>query len=196
MTENISTTEKKNILRFKKKIAILGQGGVGKTTLMYRYVNGEFYDSTKMTIACDFFLKKINASYNNYENYLTMEFWDFSGQDRFKFMIKDYILGTECVLFVFDLTKISTLEKLHGWIHVLKKANLWNTGIKYFLVGTKKDLMSEDSNKIPQEHIQDFLKEIKFEGYFETSSLNGSGIQNLFREVAMALVKKENDKYI
>ena len=58
----------KLIRHLKKKVLVLGDGGVGKTTLLYRYVNNVFIDSTKMTIGSDFVIKKLKIVDDNFEN--------------------------------------------------------------------------------------------------------------------------------
>ncbi|MCF2138649.1 MAG: GTP-binding protein [Candidatus Lokiarchaeota archaeon] len=185
----------KLVRHIKKKILILGEGGVGKTTLLYRYINNIFIDSTKMTIGSDFFIKKIRTVDEEYENRLTMLLWDFAGQDRFRFIVKEYTKGAEGVILVFDLVRLNSLQRLHNWIEILKEGGIWgNPDVKFFLVGTKSDLIGNGYSKIPDSFIEDFREEFSISKYFETSAKNGVGIENLFEEVAQTMIGKENEK--
>lgn len=182
----------KLIRLIKKKILVLGDGGVGKTTLLYRYVNGVFVDSTKMTIGSDFIVKKLVIPDENYENRLTLLFWDFAGQERFRFVLKDYTKGAEGVLLVFDLTRFNSLQGLYNWVDVLKEGGIWNDPkVKYILVGTKSDLIPTGSSKIEDEVINDFREKFKIAKYFETSAKDGSGVEDLFAEVAREMIPED-----
>ncbi|RLI64384.1 MAG: hypothetical protein DRO88_07495 [Promethearchaeia archaeon] len=183
----------KLIRHLKKKVLVLGDGGVGKTTLLYRYVNNVFIDSTKMTIGSDFVIKKLKIVDDNFENRLTLLFWDFSGQERFRFILKEYAKGAEGVLLVFDLTRFNSLSGLYEWVKVLKDGGIWNDPkVKYILVGTKSDLLVDGSSKIDDQVIQDFCDEFKITKYFETSAKSGDGVEDLFAEVAHEMISKED----
>ncbi|MHA1620204.1 MAG: Rab family GTPase [Promethearchaeota archaeon] len=185
----------KPIRQIKKKVLILGEGGVGKTTLLYRYVNQVFIDSTKMTIGSDFFVKKIKHIDDEYENRLTLLLWDFAGQERFRFILKDYTKGAECVFLAFDMTRFNSLTRLHDWIEVLKEGGVWgNPSVKFFLVGTKKDLVNLGISSVPESLIKDFQEEFGINQYFRTSSKDGTGIEDFFEHVASSLINQENEK--
>ena len=197
METKSDVTEEKSIRHIKKKVLILGEGGVGKTTLLYRYVNKVFKDSTKMTIGSDFFVKKIKTTDDKHENRLTLLLWDFAGQVRFRFILKDYTRGAEGILLVFELVRLSTLHKLNDWIEILKEGGVWqNPDVKFILVGTKKDLTDGGNNPrtIPSETIDQFRKDFGIDEYHETSSLSGLGIEDLFRKVALSMIEQENKK--
>lgn len=180
----------------KKKVLILGEGGVGKTTLLYRYINKVFLDSTKMTIGSDFFVKKIKHTDKNYDNFLTLLLWDFAGQERFRFILKDYTRGAEGVVLAFELTRMATLQRLYNWIEILKEGGVWgNPSVKFFLVGTKKDLIEKGTYPgVSQEIIDDFCEEFNIRQYYETSALSGTGVENLFRDIAIKMIEQEDQK--
>ena len=179
-----------NIKKIKRKIIILGEGGVGKTTLLHRYVSNIFIDSTKMTIGTDFFIKKVDISNDNGEKYqLTLLLWDFAGQERFRFILNEYIKGAEGIILAFDLSRPATLYRIKNWIGLLKESNVWDDpNTKYFLLGTKKDLVTNDPNSISKETIEEFKEKFKADSYFESSSLDGSGIEDLFNYVAKSMI--------
>ena len=102
--------DSKLIRKIQKKIVVIGEGGVGKTTLLHRSVSNIFVDSTKMTIGSDFFMKKIEKIDEKNINQLNLLLWDFAGQERFRFILKDYVRGAEGVLLCFDLSRFPTLK--------------------------------------------------------------------------------------
>jgi len=175
---------------YRKKIIVLGEGGVGKTTLLYRYVNEEFIDSSKMTIGSDFFMKKIITP----QERITLLLWDFAGQKRFRFILKEFTRGAEGILLVFDLVQMNTLQKLYDWVEVLKDGNVWQKpNVKYILVGTKNDLTKGGNNPqtIPRETIAQFRKNFGISDYFETSAVDGVGVEELFQRVVHLMIEKK-----
>ena len=195
MATELSQLSGKQNRSIKSKILILGEGGVGKTTMLYRYVNNVFMDSTKMTIGSDFFVKKVQVSTEHHENFLSMLLWDFAGQDRFRFILKDYTRGADAVILAFDLTRFSTLEKLYNWIDILKEGKVFgNPAVKFFLVGTKKDKEKEGIMTVSKGEIADFCTKFNILQFFETSALSGLGIEELFQEVAKTLIVQEDHK--
>ncbi len=173
----------------KKKIIIIGQGGVGKTTLLYRYMNNVFFDSTKMTIGSDFFIKKLNFQSDGIENRITMLLWDFAGQERFRFILKDYIKGTEAILLAFNLNRVITLHRLHDWIDILKETKEWKNPNKIvYLIGTKKDLFKNDPSNLVENEISKFQEEFNISNYYATSALDGTGIEELFQDIAKSII--------
>lgn len=195
LDSDLNTESGKQVRQIKKKVLILGEGGVGKTTLLYRYVNKVFLDSTKMTIGSDFFVKKLKTVEEQYENRLTLLLWDFAGQERFRFILKDYTKGAEGVILVFDLVRYNTLQKLFNWIDILKEGGVWgNPDVKFYLVGSKRDLVPGNEQAVPEEVIEDFKKEFNIDSYYETSARDGTGIEDLFRSVAKSLIAQEDQK--
>ena len=177
------------IKKIKRKIIILGEGGVGKTTLLHRYVSNIFMDSTKMTIGTDFFIKKVDLSIDNAVYQLTLLLWDFAGQERFRFILNEYIKGAEGIILAFDLSRIATLYRIKNWIGLLKEGGVWgDPEIKFFLLGTKKDLIADDPAPISQEKIDEFKEEFNVDSYFETSSQNGLGVEEFFNYVAKSMI--------
>ena len=176
------------IKKERKKIIVIGEGGVGKTTLLHRSVNDTFVDSAKMTIGTDFFIKKTEKSEEDEEKQnhnLYMLIWDFAGQERFRFILKDYVRGAEGIILCFDLVRYSTLRKLYDWIDLLKESGIWEKdNIKLFLVGTKNDLVPNNPEAISQEQVDRFKDEFNIKYYFKTSALDSSGVDNLFKQIS------------
>lgn len=182
----------KKVRFIKKKVIVLGEGAVGKTTLLYRYMNGVFLKELKMTIGTDFFTKKLKLVDDKFDNRVTLLLWDFAGQQRFRFILNEYIKGAECVLLMFERTRYKTMKNLHDWIDMLKEADVWGKpNVDYFLVSTKLDLLEDNPDGISKEAIEDFQDEIGVHRYYETSSKTGKGIEKLFKGVINAMVVQD-----
>jgi len=188
-----TSDDSKPTRKIQKKVIVIGEGGVGKTTLLHRSVSNIFVDSTKMTIGTDFFMKKIEKIDEKNVNQIILLLWDFAGQERFRFILKDYIKGAKGVILCFDLTRASTLQKLYDWIDLLKEGGAWgNPEIRFFLVGTKSDLIKSTPGSITPDQIDLFRKDFNVDLYFQTSALDTSGVDDLFQSVASSMVELAN----
>ncbi|MHA1758100.1 MAG: Rab family GTPase, partial [Promethearchaeota archaeon] len=96
---------RKNIMY---KVITAGEGGVGKTTLLHKFVEGKFKIDTKMTIGVGFFLKDITLE--NGKTY-SLQLWDFGGQELFRPFLDSYALGANGAILMFDLTRMDTLKR-------------------------------------------------------------------------------------
>ncbi len=97
------------------------------------------------------------------------------------------------MILCFDLTRISSLQKLYGWIDLLKEGGAWgNKDIRFFLVGTKCDLVANNPSAIAPDQVDIFKKEFNIDLYFETSALDSNGVSDLFNQVASSMVELEN----
>ena len=144
------------------KIASSGEGRVGKTSLLDRYVNSRFDNEYKNTIGVDIFKKIINHDSNKH----ILILWDFGGQDRFRFFLKDWINGASGALFMFDLTRIETLEAINEWMPILRN---YNKTLPILLIGTKLDLI--DYDKFPYiPYIHRIMKKYNIFNYQLTSA--------------------------
>lgn len=171
--------------KIRKKIIVLGEGGVGKTTLLHRSISHIFVDSTKMTVGTDFFVKEIDRpKEEEEEKQFFMLIWDFAGQERFRFILKDYLRGTKGVVLCFNLVSYRSLLKLYDWIDLLKEGGIWEKeNVEFFLVGTKNDLVPNNSEAVSQEQIDMFKDQFNIKHFFRTSALDSSGVDDLFKLV-------------
>merc|ERR1719456_1324117 len=103
----MATTRKKVLL----KVIILGDSGVGKTSLMNQYVNKKFTNQYKATIGADFLTKEVMID----DKLVTMQIWDTAGQERFQSLGVAFYRGADCCVLVYDLTVPKTFESLDSW---------------------------------------------------------------------------------
>merc|ERR1712199_93702 len=93
------------------KVIILGDSGVGKTSLMNQYVNKKFSNQYKATIGADFLTKEVMVD----DRLVTMQIWDTAGQERFQSLGVAFYRGADSCVLVFDVHMMKTFENLDSW---------------------------------------------------------------------------------
>ena len=168
----------------KFKICIFGDGGVGKTSLVNRYLTGVFQDNYRITIGADFFVKRINMNGST----ATLQIWDFAGEDRFKFILPSYIVGSSGCIFMFDLTRFSSIKNLTDWMEVYHKGSKnYGKKIPIIMVGGKLDLGQKRS--VMREHAIKFAEKHNFSHYLECSSKTGENVNEIFESITKIMLE-------
>jgi len=162
------------------KVLTAGEGGVGKTTLLHRYVEGKFSSETKMTIGVEFFLKELMID----DQKVLLQLWDFGGQERFRFLLKSYVIGARGALLMFDLTRAMTLEKIPQWVNICRKEN---PNLPILFLGSKADLV--DDMNISKDYITSFMDQFNLYNYLEVSSKTGNNVESAFENVTREILK-------
>lgn len=170
---------------FGFKVITAGDGGVGKTSLLTRFVSGIFIENLQMTIGVQFF-QKIHLS-NSHKYRLTI--WDLGGEDQFRKILPNYIMGCFGAILMFDLTRMITLKNVQEWIKLLRA----NEEIPIILVGSKKDLLMNIKSEYDLSTEYDYILEIKERyglcDYVETSSKTGLNIERVFDSLLREIIK-------
>ena len=164
------------------KILTAGEGGVGKTTLLHRYVEGRFSAQTKMTIGVEFFLKETEID----EKQCTLQLWDFGGQERFRFLLESYVLGAKGAMLMFDLTRMSSLENLEQWLNIVRKGN---PELPVLFLGTKLDL--DDDIQVDDDYAMSFLKEYSLIDFLKISSKTGENVGEAFKILTRKILERQ-----
>ncbi|KAF5280472.1 hypothetical protein FQR65_LT03281 [Abscondita terminalis] len=162
------------------KAVILGDQGVGKTSLVLRYVEHKYNNPTSPTIGASYFSCSIPVE----DVILKLQIWDTAGQERFRSMAPLFYRNSNAALLVFDITNTISFYNIQDWVLELK-GNI-EEPIVICVVGTKSDLQNQ--RLISKEEAIRFSNKIGA-NYYECSALNDKGIEHLFRNVAMDLVK-------
>merc|ERR1719253_956179 len=97
------------------KVVILGDTGVGKTSMVNQYVKGQFPGNTTATIGAAF--SKMDVVIDNWQ--VVLQIWDTAGQERFRSMAPMYYRGAHAAILVYDVSQPETLDKLGGWVEEL-----------------------------------------------------------------------------
>ncbi|KAM7388925.1 hypothetical protein PAMP_022926 [Pampus punctatissimus] len=147
------------------KIIVIGDSGVGKTCLTYRFCAGKFPEKTEATIGVDFRERLVEIDGEN----IKIQLWDTAGQERFrKSMVQHYYRNVHAVVFVYDVTNAASFRSLPAWIEECKQHAL-GTEVPRILVGNKCDL--QDSIQVGTDVAQQFADAHSMP-LFETSAKN------------------------
>ncbi|MFX1443405.1 MAG: Rab family GTPase [Promethearchaeota archaeon] len=168
--------------KFILKILTAGEGGVGKTTLLHRYVEGKFSADTKMTIGVEFFLKEIDLDGKQ----CTLQLWDFGGQERFRFLLESYVLGAKGALLMFDLTRPMTLENLQQWVSICRKGD---SKLPILFLGTKLDLVNDIM--VDDDYALSFKQQFELFDYMKISSKSGENVAEAFELLTKKILERQ-----
>lgn len=119
------------------KLLIVGDSGVGKTSLLVRYCEDQFHTDYLSTIGVDFKVKKIQVSGYN----LILNIWDTAGQERFRNITKTFYKGAQAVILTYSITDLQSYLHIESWIEQIKENG--SSTANMLLVGTKSDLEKE-----------------------------------------------------
>jgi len=120
------------------KVIILGDSGVGKTSLMNQYVNKKFTNQYKATIGADFLTKEVMID----DKMVTLQIWDTAGQERFQSLGVAFYRGADCCVLVYDLTVPKTFESMESWREdfLVQASPRDPDNFPFVVIGNKADL--------------------------------------------------------
>ena len=167
---------------FLFKVLTAGDGGVGKTTLLHRYIHDTFVANTQMTLGVEFFTKELEFD----EASVMLQLWDFGGQEQFRFMLERYALGAKGALILFDLTRYVTLESIEEWVRICRKGD---PNLPILLIGSKLDL--EEDIQIDDETVLQIKEKFGFIDFIKVSSKTGESVEATFSQLAEIVLKNE-----
>jgi len=167
------------------KVLTAGDGGVGKTTFLYRFKEGRFLEDTTMTLGVEFSVKTIKIDGIT----VNLQIWDFGGQEQFRFMLKNYVLGAHGAFLMFDLTRFMTLDHIEEWVSILRQHDL---KLPILFMGTKLDLKHEI--QIGDDMIKEYQEEFGLFDNLKISSKTGENIDEAFNILARELLKHSGYK--
>ncbi|ODQ68653.1 hypothetical protein NADFUDRAFT_45145 [Nadsonia fulvescens var. elongata DSM 6958] len=175
------------------KIVILGDSGVGKTSLIRQYVDNKFSTQYKATIGADFFNRELQVD----DHTVKMQLWDTAGQERFQSLGVAFYRGADCCVLVYDVNNPKSFEALKAWRdEFLVQANPRDPEtFPFVVVGNKVDI--EDNNKrVSTKRAQAFCRANGNMPYFETSAKEAIGVEAAFEVIARnALSQAESEDY-
>ncbi|KAJ8139472.1 hypothetical protein OXX80_001265 [Metschnikowia pulcherrima] len=183
------STRKKTLL----KVIILGDSGVGKTSLMQQFVNSKFSQQYKATIGADFLTKDLVIDNKT----VSLQIWDTAGQERFQSLGVAFYRGADCCVLCYDVTNEKSLNNLPSWKdEFLIQSNVSNPqDFPFIIIGNKIDV--DDSKKIaslPKKLSHVTKNQLGGLNYpvFETSAKDSVNVEAAFEVVAkMALQQEE-----
>ena len=173
------------MVHYNCKVVVCGEGSVGKTSLIRRFVQQTFTHDYITTVGSNFLLKKLNLAE---KTKMTMQIWDLSGQDSFRTVRPQYYLHSHGGILVFDLTRKTTMDELNKWYEeFIRKSGI----VPLMVFGNKCDL--KDQKEVTTE--EGVIVAEKFNApYIETSALDGTAVESSFTDLAWRIIKRLNEK--
>ncbi|MGY5875053.1 MAG: GTP-binding protein [Candidatus Thorarchaeota archaeon] len=162
------------------KVMVTGEGAVGKTTLVNRYVTGIFERDYKTTIGSQFAVKLTHISPPESENSvgIKLQAWDVAGQARFQAVRKMYYSGAAGVVLVFDVTRRRSFTELVKWVQEAHESI--GSKVPILCVGNKIDL---PDRAVPSDEAKQWAEGLGFL-YMESSAKTGEGVADMFTVLA------------
>ncbi|MFX1326846.1 MAG: GTP-binding protein [Promethearchaeota archaeon] len=179
MTEKVTKS-------FIYKVCIVGDGGVGKTSMVLRYCENTFKENYIMTIGSNFSTKQIELE--DYPNYLIrLQLWDLAGQKHFSFVRPPFYRGASAIVYTFDITRRSSFQNILNWKSEVEK--VIGDGKPSILVGNKIDLAEKGNREVGEGDGEALKDEINALAYFETSAKNDIKVEPVFKTITMAILE-------
>ncbi|MHA1294684.1 MAG: Rab family GTPase [Promethearchaeota archaeon] len=176
------------IKSFIYKICVVGDGGVGKTSMVLRYCENTFKENYIMTIGSNFSTKSVDLP--EYPDYIVkLQIWDLAGQKHFSFVRPPFYRGATGIIYVFDLTRRSSFSNLLSWKEEVEKVIGQKPSL---LVGNKLDLANEGKREISFQDGEALKSEIGALKYYEGSAKEGTSIENIFKDLTIEILKASN----
>ncbi len=170
-------------MRYTFKLIIAGDGGVGKTTLVDRYVSGTFNGNSRITLGAQFMVKRLIVG----GNAIDLQIWDFGGEDRFRFILPAYCRGAYGAIFVYDVTNLTSLSHVDDWMQLLHSQK---GTFPIIAAGTKVD--QTPARRVGEVEAKNVVGLYGISEILEVSSKTGQNIAALFDKITRAMIQSSH----
>jgi small GTP-binding protein len=165
------------------KLILGGDGNVGKTSMVQRFVHDRFQTDYKATIGTS--ITKKECAFEDLESSVRFVIWDLAGQPQFARIRSNYLANSSAGILVFDVTDENSFKSIRTWYNEIQKYA--PPEIFLILVGNKIDL--EEKRTVSTEQGKELANELGI-SYIETSAKTGENINDAFKMLALQLVHK------
>lgn len=169
----------------KIKVVVVGDAGVGKTSLAVRFTEDSFFGHYKQTVGASFCSRALDVNGKR----VVFQIWDTAGQERFRSLVPMYLRDAEVALIVYDISSHKSFENIDIWTKQLQQHGPQN--MKCALIGNKVDL--EDLRAVTKEEA---VASADLRGIYsaETSAKTGESVLNVFYDIGTALVSENRQQ--
>ncbi len=176
------------------KIVLAGEGGVGKTALRTRYLEGIFRNNYVETLGADLALKDVELK--DLKLTVTCQVWDIAGQPAFHEVRKAYFAGCTGALVVYDVTNPDTLRATPQWIKEIQQGSYLSKRVPIILTGNKIDLRSKNHpHHVSTDKGKQHAESLGID-FIETSAKTGEMVDQAFEQLvrkALTLISTLED---
>ena len=173
----------------KLKVIFVGDGRVGKTSIISQYVNKNFTEEHILTTSGDKSFKSITIDDQTFD----LEIWDTAGQEMFRNVNKIFMKNSKIAIIVIDITNINSMDGLEYWTKQIKE-NLKIEEIITAIAANKSDLYEQKA--INNEDIIAFQNKNNINVFCETSAKDYVSINNLFQQCVKSYIEKQKEKKV
>ncbi|CAB0035977.1 unnamed protein product [Trichogramma brassicae] len=166
------------------KVVLLGEGCVGKTSVVLRYVEDKFNDKHISTLQASFFKKKLNV--NNKR--VNLAIWDTAGQEKFHALGPIYYRMSNGAVLVYDITDAETFQKVKSWVKELKK--MLGNEICLVIAGNKIDL--EKERNVSVEEAEEYARQVGAVHY-NTSAKFNHNVEEMFLDLTHRMMEQAQE---
>ncbi|KAK1264705.1 hypothetical protein QJS04_geneDACA023592 [Acorus gramineus] len=195
--------------RMLLKVIILGDSGVGKTSLMNQYpkkivfyvlenvglyVNRKFSNQYKATIGADFLTKEVQFE----DRLFTLQIWDTAGQERFQSLGVAFYRGADCCVLVYDVNVAKSFDNLNNWREefLIQASPSDPENFPFVVLGNKIDVDGGNSRVVSEKKAKAWCASKGNIPYFETSAKEGFNVEAAFQCIAKNALKNEPEEEI
>ena len=172
-----------SVQRFK--VVLLGEGRVGKTSILLRYTKGEYNDRQVSTLQASYLDKSIQVGGQNTQ----LSVWDTAGQERFHALGPIYYRDADGALLVYDITDAESFSKVQKWVKELRK--IVGNDIVIAIAGNKIDL--EKDRNVEVDKALEYATSVNAK-HFHTSAKANKGLDDVFNDLASRMMARRVDK--
>nr|CDS35113.2 Ras protein Rab 8A [Hymenolepis microstoma] len=163
------------------KLLLIGDSGVGKTSLLFQFTEEQFNATFIATIGIDFKIRTIEVDGKK----IKLQIWDTAGQERFRTITTAYYRGAMGIMLVYDITQPKTYYNIKHWLrNIVDHAN---SDVEQMLLGNKCDM--ESQRQVTREEAQEFARQNNID-FFETSAKEGENVIAAFTQLARCIKQK------
>lgn len=167
------------------KLVLLGDQGVGKSSLALRFVRGEFHEHHEATIGAAFLTQTVNVG----QNTIKFDIWDTAGQERYHSLAPMYYRGAAAAVVVYDINNANTFNRALAWVRELRQQT--SSSVLIVLAGNKADLAT-NHRAVLVDDARAFAEENGLI-FAEVSAKTGMAVNEVFMTIAHKLIRRAEE---